>query len=265
MPAFSQARLKRRKAASTYTRGYKGPAFNNTVSALAAIRIDPEIPIAYEAGIKSSWFANRLILDIAAFHETFRNYQATTFDPTILSVVLQNAGGVQTKGVEVEMSARPARGLTLTSALTYDDAYYTDFRGVPCYLRQPGCAANNTIDVSGQQLVTAPRWAGTISLQGEQPISAHRRVMLELSGYYRSGFNFTPNQDPNTHSPGLATVDASVGLANDSWRLMLSARNLLDKRIVSLSKASPTGQTDYNNFYNIDSFRRIALSASVAF
>ncbi len=102
----------------TWTRGYKGAAYDLEVSADFANQraVRPETVKAWEAGVKLDLFDRLLTVNTALFYADYTDLQvqAAQTDPitNTTSFVPTNAGSARTKGVEIEFTARPARGLT---------------------------------------------------------------------------------------------------------------------------------------------------------
>ncbi len=82
----------------------------------------PESLTAYEIGLKSQFFDNRLRLNVAAFYQQYKNLQVQ--DNVQGVVVVTNAGQAKIPGVEVEITAAPLSGLTLSGNLGYQDLDY---------------------------------------------------------------------------------------------------------------------------------------------
>jgi iron complex outermembrane receptor protein len=115
----------------TYSRGYKGPAFNVffNMTALQTNALSPETSDAYEIGLKSKLFDNKLQFNVALFDDKVANYQANQPDLVAGTVVtrLINAGTVSTRGIEVDAIGKFVKDLTLTAAISYLDAKIDNF------------------------------------------------------------------------------------------------------------------------------------------
>jgi iron complex outermembrane receptor protein len=83
----------------------------------------PEEVTNYEIGVKSDLFDRRLRLNGALFHQIYKNLQFTIFPAG--SALLLNAGRSRINGAELELTAVPVDGLTLTAGLGYTDFKYT--------------------------------------------------------------------------------------------------------------------------------------------
>ena len=97
-------------AYATYAEGYKGPAYNVffNMSPTQDNVLAPETSKSYEAGLKMILMDQRLRLNLAAFLTDYDGYQANVQDLVNGSIVtrLINAGKVQTKGLEADLTAR---------------------------------------------------------------------------------------------------------------------------------------------------------------
>jgi len=262
------------------TRGYKGPAFNNTTSTIAAVAVDPEIATAYEIGLKSTLFDGAGHLNISAFRQRFTDYQSTSLDVVNAQVVLQNVGEVASDGVEVKFDARLASGLVLNLGAAYVDARATDFPNAPCYQGQtvaqgciilrpgsPGVPALTAFDASGNQLPQAPKWTLNGGLRYRGALSKNLEGFAELNGYWRSDSAFAINGDPNLELKSYARFDLSFGIGDpdDRWKLGVYVHNLTDVRRAMYIQAVPTAPGSYQQSFNLSSFRTIGLTGSISF
>ncbi|WP_340317740.1 TonB-dependent receptor [Rhizorhabdus argentea] len=264
----------------TYSRGYKGPTFDQ----ISGTPVAPEYPTSIELGVKSTLLDRRLRLNVALFDTKFDGFQTQAQKPgTAAGFMTLNAGELKSRGVEVEFTALPFPGLTISGGTTYNDAQYRNLPGVPCYYGQPTgasgrnvCMPNGTTDVSGNQLANAPRWTTSITTRYEQPVSADWVGFVQGDIYHRSSFYFTQTKDPQTKIKSNAIVGLSAGVKTADDRLSLTAfvRNLFDKRVRSYILADPvagfyTGASgrsdaalggDYWSNFGPNSFRTIGLT-----
>ncbi len=116
----------------TYSRGYKGPAFNVffNETALQTNALKPETSNAYEIGLKSRFLHNRVQANLDGFIQDFTDYQANFASDVAGALVtrLINAGTVSTKGVEGDLTARPFGNLDLTGLFAYTEATVDQIR-----------------------------------------------------------------------------------------------------------------------------------------
>ncbi|SFR90089.1 TonB-dependent receptor [Sphingomonas jatrophae] len=142
------------EAVNAYARvssGYKSGGFNP--ADLIGNGYDPEKVVAYEAGLKSEWFDRRLRVNIAGFYNDYKDRQISvlTTSPTGgASNSTQNAGRAKFKGIELEVTAAPVRGLILEGSLGYTDPKYKVYQFVPA----AGAAPINVADEARFQYQT---------------------------------------------------------------------------------------------------------------
>lgn len=216
----------------SYTRGYKGPAFNvffNHVAPNNAVPIDEETSDAFEVGFKSQFFDNRVQLNATAFTVTYDGYQANNFiqlnGVTISN--LTNAGSVRSKGFEVDAIYAPVDGLSITTAVAYADAKVVKFN--------PNPSTNAPNAQNGTKLPLAPSWTWNVGANYETAINDDYAIHLNAA------YNYVGSQFSGLGQTGLlesrGLLNASIGLSDaaDTWRLTLIGRNLADVSYVTLN------------------------------
>jgi iron complex outermembrane receptor protein len=107
-------------------KGYKSGGFSRAADAAADAKYEPEESWNYEVGFKSSWLQNRLTANLAIFRIETDDYQVT-HSITLTSVTVRNAARAITEGIELEINARPLRGLDLFGAVGYVHAKFDRF------------------------------------------------------------------------------------------------------------------------------------------
>jgi iron complex outermembrane receptor protein len=112
-------------AYASWSRGYKTGSWTTRLTNPLKIAptFGPEHAETFEIGIKSTLLDRRLQVNLAAFTTRYQGIQLNFQQG--LSPTIQNAGDARIKGVELEGTVAPGGGFTLTSSLSYLDAYYT--------------------------------------------------------------------------------------------------------------------------------------------
>ena len=220
---------------ATYSRGYKGPAFNvfynETASNSAAI--SPETSDSYEVGLKTQWFDRTLTVNLAAFNERFYNFQANSFVLVNGSVTttLTNAGAVRSEGVELEGTWRPIRDLSFSGGYTYDDAIIVAYHCDASTLTAANYAT--CVNHDGKPLPFAPRHKLDITGDWNMPFNDMAPFDTRLSSTYSysSETNFDIDQTPLARQPAYGLLDANVVLStkNDRYKLTFIAKNLTNQ------------------------------------
>jgi iron complex outermembrane recepter protein len=236
-------------AYASYTRGYKGPAYNifYNLTTVGTGVIAPETVNAYEVGLKNTFLDGDLIVNVAAYYAKYNNYQANSpdFVAGVRTTRLTNAGSVSTKGFELDFVATPSRSFSVTGGLAYNKARVEDFR-LP-----PGADATQLI-AKGTPLANAPEWK--MSFGAQYDIETGGFANIELAGQMAMQsdqiYELSPNPAIRLGSTvdGYATVDLSAALVDpdDGWRLAFSVKNLFDKGFASsIVSGGPGGSFRY--------------------
>ena len=237
---------------ATYTRGYKGPGANIFFGLGATNNnfVEAETSDSFEIGLKNTLFDNRLVLNVAAFYAKYENFQANNPDlingnpPTVVSR-FTNAGKASTRGVEVDLIARPAEGFTINGGAAYTDAKVDAFK-IP-----PGANPAEVIP-SGTPLLFAPKFKGSLSFDYEAPTTGSVTIYASVQGSYQSSqlSIFSPVaalRALGTIAPyGLVNLSLGFGDADGRWRVSAHVRNLFDQSYAAfLESGGPGGSIRY--------------------
>jgi iron complex outermembrane receptor protein len=230
-------------------RGYKGPglASSGIITPGVDPLIRPEKVWAYDLGVKASFLDNRATFNAALFYEDFTDFQTQIYDTSTNPPGFRttNAGGLKTKGVQAQLSFRPAPGLNLSANGIYVDAEYQDLDGLSCPYAWTVPALTNgcrlvdgrpVIDASGNRLSNAPKFKFNLAANYEVALSQDADLLLATDYSWRSSEQFSANGDPLTVQPAYGIWNGSIGLSLDDgkWELRAFVRNLLDKDYVTL-------------------------------
>ncbi len=253
-----------------YATGYKGAAFNDAFIPGVPTKVDPETAKTFELGAKTSFAANTVILNVTGFVTKFNNYQAQSFNTDFRTFLLQNAGSLESKGIEGQLTLRPVRGLTLNANISLLDSVYSSFVGAQCYPGQPVCGPNNTFDASGQRLPASAKFTSTISANYDFAVSGSMDGFVSANWYHRSPINFDIVGNPGTAIPATDYFGASIGLETAAVRFSLFCRNCFDQHRPTgigtwAGDAQNFGLTTTIQSWGLSSVRNWGLSASYNF
>ncbi|NIJ06926.1 outer membrane receptor protein involved in Fe transport [Sphingomonas vulcanisoli] len=257
---------------ASWSRGYKAGGFNLDRAALFnsgaltqlptdSLHFKPETVDAFELGAKLHRRA--FDLDIALFHQVFRNFQLNSYTGTnfIVSNVegcttglgatdSDNIGnnsacsslksGVVSKGVELEAALRPVGDVTLTAGFTYADTRYRgDIVGSPDAL-----TGNNSLSVvlfrlPGSHLSNAPAYTATGSVRWNPAVSDDLRALFYADVRWQSRFNTGSDLLVEKEQAAFATVNARIGLEGRRWSLEFWAQNLFNTNYLQVGFSEP--------------------------
>ncbi len=233
----------------TYSRGYKGPAYNVffNLTATGTNIIEPETADSYELGLKNTLLDGALVLNLAAFYAEYHNFQAN--NPDIVAGVLvtrfTNAGEISTRGIELDLLYRPMQDLNVSGGVAYTDAHVDQFR-VPTNGNVTGVVP------SGTPLAFAPKWKASLGVDYRIRTYGAFDLLLAAQGAYQSDQISQPDavlaNRINTVIKGYGLLDLSAAITDkdDRYRLTFQVKNAFDRSFASsIVSGGPGGSYRY--------------------
>lgn len=219
---------------ASVSRGYKSGGFFGGFATNPAqtLPYDPEIVLAYEAGVKSDWLDGRLRANGAVFYYDYQGLQGFGRE-TSGSVQIQrltNVGDAEVKGAEAELSFLPIPNLLIESGLSYTSGSITSSR-----VTVPDVFASSRRSLEGQPLLNTPEWSFTVRARYQayltEDLSLTAQVDYLYNGAQDLGYIVTAAERPLFHEDAYGLAGARLALASDSgrWELAAWARNLTDE------------------------------------
>lgn len=256
---------------ATYSRGYKSQGFDvifGMTPERAAV-VPPESSDAFEVGLKAELFERRMRLGVSAFQTKYYNFQGQAYDLEAYSFRLTSAGNVTTKGIEVDIMAKPMTNLLLNGAIAYTDAYYTDYKGAGCWIGQTaaqGCVGGSQ-DVTGGEVPNSPDLK--ITLQGRYDVNLNDAFDLYISGAFRwqDDTNSSSTQYSLLDIDSYGVFDLTLGLAptDGQWDVSLFAKNLFDDHYSNIRYQTGDGDNGVSQYLTRDFRRYIGASFNYRF
>ena len=216
--------------------GTKSGGFNGGFGGLTLAQrgYDSEETISYEIGGKfDGLFDGRARINVALFHTTYDDFQATTYDPNSASFLITNAGEQTTQGVDIDAQWAVTDNLTLGAAVEYLDATFDDFVGASCHPLAdapvvgvtPGGAT--ACDFSGLELDWQSEWSSSLTVDYARPVGNSSEIFASVLGHFTSSMLVGANREPwaNDHKE---QVNARIGWRNDNWDIAVWGKNLTD-------------------------------------
>ncbi|MCR5876073.1 TonB-dependent receptor [Phenylobacterium sp. J426] len=209
----------------SYASSHKSGGFNLDRARFEPGRINPDTSFAaetvesYEAGFKSNLAGNTLLLNAAAFDQTFKNFQLNTY--TGVSFVVASVPKVTSKGVDLDLVYRtPFEGLTVTGGVTYAVTQFGNF--------VPTAGIGPRLPTS--RVSYAPLWSASWSAAYEKPLGEDFKLRASVSGRYTSAYNTGSNLDPLKRQRPMTLWNGRVGVGpeDERWMLEVWAQNLTD-------------------------------------
>jgi iron complex outermembrane receptor protein len=222
----------------TASRGYKGEGLSYVIDTVASTSgiIKPEVATMFELGLKSQWFDRHLTANVAAYDETFDNFQAGVLIPAgaALAFGTINAPQLKSDGVEATLRWTAPSHFSLAEDVNLDNARFTDFPNAECAQGQTvaeGCV-HGAQNLKGYPLTNSPKFTNMVTGRFETDINADAKGFIQLNHVYRSHVVFNADGDVHEQQGGYGLVNLSVGVRSSDGRLGASiyGNNLADKR-----------------------------------
>ena len=193
----------------TYSTGFRSGGFNGPGTIIPVFR--DEYLQNFEAGFKTSWLNNRLVVNGAAYFAKSDDYQYFFVDVTTASQIIGNIDKVDIFGVELEVQALLADGLQVFAGLGTTD---TDIK-------------ENALDPAtvGNKTPKTTDWNSNLGFQYKAPITNTLDVLLRAQWEHR-GNKYWQLDNIDIQDP-IDLLGVRVGVENDRFGLFFTADNIL--------------------------------------
>jgi iron complex outermembrane recepter protein len=213
--------------------GFKSGGFNGSFLSTDPVQINaqlapikPENVTAYEVGVKSTFFDDRLLFNAALFYNDYRNLQIFVLAPvpgTVLATnLLSNARSAHMMGADIQTVAKPFENLTVSAQLGLLQAKIdsNELLGVSVYTGLP-------IFDHAHQLPLAPHVSFS-ALADYKFALFDGTVDLQLGASYKSRQMFDVANSPYlTQRPyWLENLRVAYSFDDDKWEAAAYVRNL---------------------------------------
>ncbi|WP_324072906.1 MAG: TonB-dependent receptor [Erythrobacter sp.] len=221
----------------SWSRGFRSGGWNGRATTAAAIGpYEPETVDSFEVGAKTAFADGRVQFNLAAFIVNYDDKQEEIIRPAVgggTETIVDNAASARTKGVELEVIARPTPELTLRASGAYLSAKYKDFL-IPD-LANPG----RFVDITGiANFRRAPEWTANVGLDYDRPLDDRNSINFNTNLAYLDEFFTSPRRDTTGRNRDIiaahTTLDASLAFIHTGdtfkrMRLAVYGRDLLNK------------------------------------
>ncbi|CAA0111378.1 Colicin I receptor [Zhongshania aliphaticivorans] len=219
---------------ASFSKGYRAGNFNGGVyyeeRDFENAYAEPEFIDAYELGFKSDLLDGSARLNAALFYYDYTNQQF--INVVGVSNFLENAGGSTILGAEAEFTMALSDRLMLNLGIGLLKTEYTELElSDTRTLNNP----DDTVDLSGNELISAPQISGNISLDYDVLRLESGDLILNVNANYQSkqwysAYNDDASYEHIKQDPyALINTRLSWHVSDDSYSLSLWAKNLMDE------------------------------------
>jgi iron complex outermembrane recepter protein len=215
---------------ATFSQGFKSGGFTQRVfpPLPATPAFGPETATAYEMGLKTSAWDNRLRVNTALYLTNYDDIQVQVFQA--IAPITANGGQGRIQGLELEMQASPGAGWLLEANAGLTDAKYTridpDVVGISIH----------------SQFAFVSRWTGTLAAQKEINLGgATGRVVPRIEWSYRTKYFNDALDTPTIAQPGYGLLNGSAQwlLPGSGYSVTAGLKNALDKNYLVAASFTP--------------------------
>ena len=207
-----------------------------------------------ELGFKSEFFGHKLLFNASLYQMDWKGVQLPLFDPVHLGNTTFDINGptYRVRGVEIQLVARVAEGLTVQGSSSWNSTEQTNAPCLPSNVPGNPTPIGQCITQINGQPYTNPYGVLGTSPAFSPPLQFNLRAKYDWQSY---GYNMyvsaganhiasmrnepasfpdgnSPTQNPPTTTlllytiPGYTTYDAAIGVSKDKWTAQLAGNNI---------------------------------------
>lgn len=212
----------------TYSEGFKGGAFQG--GQVTPI-LEPELIDNFEVGLKSTFYEDRVQLNLAGFFYELTDMQldrTRETEPGVLLGIFENAGAAEGYGIEAEATWLVSDQFTLSGSLAWLETEFTDYT-----TDNPITAEREIIDLAGNALRQAPEWSFYLRGEYEFALNSGGSLTFGASAGYKSEQFYTEFNDDITGEDGYTLVDLNFlyTAPNEQLTLNVWGKNITDELV----------------------------------
>ncbi len=231
-------------AYASYNRGYKSGGFNTRDPSnppFAAETLD-----AYELGLKSGLFGNRLRLNAGGFYYDYRNVQVARYTNT---TVIYNGAAAELYGLDLEAQAQVTDRLSLNASMSLLHSEFTDFPNAftTSFVQTPQGATITRFQTSaaGNRLPYSAPVSYNISVDYKLPTGIGP-VALNFTDSYGGAFYTESDNVLRQRSYHYLNTSVAWQTEDEKFGVRLFVNNILDEAVVSQGGSLESGyEADY--------------------
>jgi iron complex outermembrane receptor protein len=231
----------------SYSQGFKSGGFAYPfIKGLSDASVDAEVLEMWELGVKTDLLDNTLRVNGSLYFYDYEDLQVNRNAGLVpgVGIVLpvENAGGAEAVGLEVDLTWRATTQLTFTAGLNAMDTQYTRYQATPSVYNTtdipgPVVVALPSYNAAGDDMIRAPEFSAYLSLNYNFELSGGASVPLNLLYSHKSSYNFdlipgnASNRVDEYKSEAYELLNARIAYvpASERWSLALWGRNLTDE------------------------------------
>ncbi len=246
---------------ATWSRGFRPGGINRrgTVAPYA-----PDFLTNYELGIKTTLLDGALRFNAALYQQSWKKFQFSFLGLNSFTEI-HNGPNARIRGVEADLTAKPADGFTITAAAAYTDA---KTRQNLCDFDDPTytCTGGNIAAPAGTRLPITPKFKGNATARYSFPLASVKAYVQGVVAYQGSASSEIRVLQASQlgRLKASTTADFAVGAEFTNFSAELFVANAFDER-AQLSRGSECGQCNDRTYVFTSTPRTIGFRLGTKF
>jgi iron complex outermembrane recepter protein len=199
----------------------------------------PEKLTAYEAGLKTELFDNRLRFNVAGFYYDYSNVQVIQFLAGAQTVV--NGASAKLYGIDADFEAQLTDGLRLSGGFMIEHSEFTKYDNAVFSTPNPAGGAIISIgSAKGKRLPLAQEFVATVALDWHRELSSGS-IDANITANYNGDYRFEPDNFLRQGAYTMLNASLKYTLPGDRISISVFGKNLTDEHILAQPSTQPIG------------------------
>jgi iron complex outermembrane recepter protein len=212
----------------SWSRGFRSGGFSNRAQTVISTNAPYGIETvdSYEVGLKSSFLDNKLLFNLAAFYSDYKGLQQNTTiagGPTGNETIVTNVGSSTVKGLEIDFTAKPASGLTISGSM---GLLRNKFKGFIATAPSAVAGLLDRYDYSAVNPIYSPKANASLNATYEAPTD-FGKVVAAVGYRYIAPYDQQISIGANTFTTN-ANGTRNVTILNNDPRVRSDRQGLID-------------------------------------
>lgn len=198
------------------SRSFLPGGFNYLASGVATsdLKYDSQKAWNYEAGAKTSWLDKRITASVTFFYIDTEKMQVSILDPLTYDFTVKNAGATTSYGMELDLAARIAEGLSTDASLGCTHATFDSYN-------------DGRADYSGNDVPISPRFTAQVGLTYRHEDGFFARAEMQ-----HFGKSYWDASNEGSRS-AFQLVNARLGYEAENFEAYIYGKNIFGERYYS--------------------------------
>ncbi|MDQ1087163.1 TonB-dependent receptor [Siphonobacter sp. SORGH_AS_1065] len=212
-------------AYATYSRGYRSGGFNQYTAQANKLNYKPEFTDNFEVGVKSEWLNRRLRANLALFYVAWKDQQQSVAFPDLIT---DNVGKLQNKGLELELTALPLKGLEVNYNLGMVDTKYQSL------ILSDGAGKNK--DYAGNHQIFTPKLSTSLAATYRHTLGQKAALFVTPEWKYL-GLQYMNYYNDLIQQP-FSLINLNAGVKYGPVEISIWGKNMGDVRYLTFAYAT---------------------------